>query len=642
MSLGYEVCIHRNGRWEVYSFFDSDQENDAIYQARDISNNYQSVCVLWPSEMRIIYFSSKNKSDKKPSYMDVRSDLKFDQKMEPKAAKIIRTAPKPKPTVIEAVETDPHFTDEDKKNAVYLTVGTALAGLIISATIPALLGNLDSTVQALIFFFCFVGSMLASGIVYQVSEEKARLKNQQQDYEHDASWKLLGLSDEVLQKLKEEKSAEVKKALEDTMPSVTNEINTSPIILRKKEKLQKIQAEQNEKDKETQSQTHKASTNSESQSVSPTGTQQKSTEETPESDEEKSARIEESIKTMPKEFTNSIHNMNASSNANLSLPPELDDFSDQETDAENPLAETSLQEILNEMHDAIKAISYIPEKMELKENHEIAATLYLAGGASYIVNNLNLSTKLLKEKIPLILTRLDVNPNRSTEIINQLGHFIRTPRHAIMFDKGVTDAKLRSENSEASYSYENALEKWIKLNQEDDINSFFSAVLFTDIENFTEQTEKNGEAWMIDVLHANNDIIRKIIKAFSGYEIKHTGDGVLATFSNIHKALHAAITIQRGIEIFCKSMPNRAFNVRIGINAGDIVSIDNDIFGAPVNLASRIMNKIDGGEIAISENVHGITQDSDFTFKDKGKLEMKGLEPQHVYTLNWKEGNQKK
>ena len=631
MSLGYEVCIHRNGRWEVYSFFDADQENDAIYQARDISNNYQSVCVLWPSEMRIVFFSSKNKSDKKPSYMDVRSDLKFASKMEPKASAIIRTTPKvkPKPSPKKELEEtgDPHFTEEDKKSAVYKALSTAIIGLIISAMLPALLGDIDSTLQALLFFICFAGSMLTSGLVYQVSEEKSRLKNQQQDYEHDASWKLLGLSEDVLQKLKEEKSAEVKQALEDTMPSVTEAINASPIIQRKKEKLEKQQAEQTTVNT-TDTQVNENASNNQPNNIAAQAVQA-SIDTTSESYQEKSARIQKAIKARPKEFTNPVNGINLSSNADFSLPPELDDLTTDDPEVQNALAEASLREVLTEMYEAIKDVSYVQEKMELKENHDIAATLYLAGGASFIVKNLNLSTKLLKETIPLILTRLDVNPEKTTTIINQLGHYIRTPRHAIMFDKGVTDAKLRSENPATFYSYEEALKKWIKLNQEDDVNSFFSAVLFTDIENFTEQTQKQGEAWMIDVLHAHNDITRQILKAFSGYEIKHTGDGILATFSNIHKALHAAMTIQRGIEIFCKSMPNRNFKVRIGVNAGDIVSIDNDIFGAPVNLAARIMNKVDGGEIAISENVHGITKESDFTFDDKGEIQMKGLEP-HV------------
>lgn len=627
MNLGYEVCIHKNGRWEVYSFFDADQESDAIYQAQDISNNYQSVCVLWPSEMRIVFFHSKNKADKKPSYMDVRSDLKFASKMEPKTSKVIRTKPKPqpKPDLKKEANTneDPHFTNEDKKNAVYRALATALIGLIISAMVPAFLSGLDNALQALLFFICFAGTMLFSGIVYQASEESFRLKNQQQDFEHDASWKLLGLSDDVLEKLKKEKSAEVKEALNNTMPAVSKEIDDSPIIQRKKERLakEKLEATKNKSDKSVTNNTGN------------TDASNPSTNKTNQDDHQMSARIQESIKVRPKSFTNPAHNQNT----DTSLPPELDDLSSENTEVDNELAKASFNEVLNEMYEAIKLTSYNEETMELKENHDIAATLYLAGGASFMVKNLNLSTKLLQETIPLILTRLNVNPKKTENFIRQLGHYIRTPRHAIMFDKGVTDAKLRSENPAAYYTYEETLNKWVKLNQEEDVNSFFAAVLFTDIENFTEQTQNHGEEWMIDVLHAHNDITRQILSAFSGHEIKHTGDGILATFSNIHKALHAAITIQRGIEIFCKSMPNRKFKVRIGINAGDIVPIDHDIFGAPVNLAARIMNKVKGGEVAISENVYGITKDSDFTYTDKGEMQMKGLEPQHIYTLNWQQ-----
>ena len=208
-----------------------------------------------------------------------------------------------------------------------------------------------------------------------------------------------------------------------------------------------------------------------------------------------------------------------------------------------------------------------------------------------------------------------------------------------MFDRGVTDAKLRSENDACFYGYEEALNKWLELNETSEAHSYFATVLFTDIENFTEQTNVNGESWMVDVLHAHNDIIRQILTPFGGHEIKHTGDGMLVTFSNINKALHAAITIQKGIDIFCKAMPGRAFKMRIGITAGDIVSIDEDVFGSPVNLAARIMNKVEGGEIAISDHIKNIAEEEDFHFEDKGEFNMKGLEPQHIYTLLWSTAN---
>jgi adenylate cyclase len=325
-------------------------------------------------------------------------------------------------------------------------------------------------------------------------------------------------------------------------------------------------------------------------------------------------------------------------NVDFKMPEDLSDINMEDPQLRNALAEASVREVLAEMCDTIKDISYSKDGMELFKNHEIAAILYLAGATSFMVKHLNLPTKLIREMVPLILTRLDVNPEISTAIMGQLGHYIHTPRHVILFDRGVTDAKMRIENTTVIYTYEDVLNQWLTLNEGVEPNGFFTAVLFTDIEDFTAQTQNKGESWMIDVLHAHNDIIRQILNALSGNEIKHTGDGILATFSNVHKALQAAVTIQRGVDIFCKAMPNRSFKIRIGISAGDIISIDNDIFGAPVNLAARIMNQIKGGQIVTTDQVYGMTHESDFNYENQGEVELKGLQPQQIYLLNWQEG----
>ena len=60
MNSGYEVCIFKDNRWEVHSFFDEDQPDDATYQAQDIANNYQAVCVLHPAKMQVVFYKNKN------------------------------------------------------------------------------------------------------------------------------------------------------------------------------------------------------------------------------------------------------------------------------------------------------------------------------------------------------------------------------------------------------------------------------------------------------------------------------------------------------------------------------------------------------------------------------------------------------
>lgn len=641
MSLGYEVCIHRDGRWEIYSFFDAEQENDAVYQARDISNNYQSVCVLWSTEMRVVYFNSKNKSDKKPTYMGVRGDLKLSQKRTIKPftpsrrviKKITPVAPKVK------IPLDPYFTEEDQRQVIYKTLMTGFLGLFITTLAPNFLSeNTDDIFKSMLIFLSFGLSMLTTVFVYQSSKDSARLKNQQKDFDHDASWRELGLSKDVLGKLKEEKSPQMKKAL--TKAIQTNTQNSIPVDT-VQSKAPSTSKKQDSDAKEPKKVDIKTDLEMSHQAIEQDAYKVDETTSSPEL-LENSERIQAAIEAHSQEVEDKTGLLKNSDNSNFKLPKELSNIDIDDTQLTSALAEASVREVLAEMCKKIKEISYIKEKGEMAQKHEVAATLYLAGATSFMVNNLNLPTKLIRETVPLFLTRLDINPEISTIIMGQLSHYIHTSRHAIMFDTGVNDAKMRIETTRSDYTYKNALNDWLKLNEGVDANAFFTAVLFTDIENFTEQTQNKGESWMIDVLHAHNDIIRQSITEQSGHEIKHTGDGILATFNNVHKALQASIAIQRGIDIFCKTMPKRAFKMRIGITAGDIISIDNDIFGSPVNLCARIMNNAEGGEIITTDQVYGITHESDFNYEDKGEVALKGLQAQHIYLLNWQLENSPK
>jgi adenylate cyclase len=78
--------------------------------------------------------------------------------------------------------------------------------------------------------------------------------------------------------------------------------------------------------------------------------------------------------------------------------------------------------------------------------------------------------------------------------------------------------------------------------------------------------------------------------------------------------------------------------VRIGVNAGEPIEEDGDLFGASVILASRIADAADGGAILVSNAVRELTAGKGFKFQDKGTIEAKGFEdPIRVWSVNWRE-----
>ncbi|MCH7616851.1 MAG: adenylate/guanylate cyclase domain-containing protein [Chloroflexi bacterium] len=79
-------------------------------------------------------------------------------------------------------------------------------------------------------------------------------------------------------------------------------------------------------------------------------------------------------------------------------------------------------------------------------------------------------------------------------------------------------------------------------------------------------------------------------------------------------------------------------NVRIGLNAGEPIAEDEDLFGTAVNLAARIAAKAEGGEILVADVVRQLVAGKEFLFNDRGDTEMRGFEdPVRVYEVRWRE-----
>ncbi len=79
-------------------------------------------------------------------------------------------------------------------------------------------------------------------------------------------------------------------------------------------------------------------------------------------------------------------------------------------------------------------------------------------------------------------------------------------------------------------------------------------------------------------------------------------------------------------------------SVRIGLNAGEPIQEDGDLFGATVILASRIAQKADGGEILVSNAVRELSAGKGFSFRDRGDFEPKGFEqPLRIWEVKWRE-----
>jgi len=130
------------------------------------------------------------------------------------------------------------------------------------------------------------------------------------------------------------------------------------------------------------------------------------------------------------------------------------------------------------------------------------------------------------------------------------------------------------------------------------------------------------------------ELVNPKIAEHRGRIVKNTGDGFLAKFPSVVDAVRCAVEIQRGMAERGLDVPEeRRIRFRIGINLGDVIVEDHDIFGDGVNVATRLEALAEPGGICISRVVRDQVRDKlDCAFEDMGEQSVKNIaRPVRVY-----------
>ncbi len=147
-------------------------------------------------------------------------------------------------------------------------------------------------------------------------------------------------------------------------------------------------------------------------------------------------------------------------------------------------------------------------------------------------------------------------------------------------------------------------------------------------------TQRMGDARAQEIVRAHNTIVRREVQSRGGTEIKHTGDGIMATFPSAARAVAAAVAIQEGTRVYSEAHPATAFQVNSGLNAGEPVAEDADVFGTAVQLAARTCAEAHGGKILATNVVRELVYGKGALFDDIGATSLKGYDqPIHLYEV---------
>ncbi len=169
-------------------------------------------------------------------------------------------------------------------------------------------------------------------------------------------------------------------------------------------------------------------------------------------------------------------------------------------------------------------------------------------------------------------------------------------------------------------------------------------VLFTDLVGHTEMMQRLGDERGRDVLREHERITRETLKQHGGAEIKTMGDGFMASFASVTSGLDCAIALQRAFagDLTPGASPSSGggsvkLDVRIGLNAGEPIEEDGDLFGATVILAARVAAQAGAGEILIPEPVRHLLAGKSYVYADRGLTVIKGFEDAvRLFEVRWR------
>jgi len=163
------------------------------------------------------------------------------------------------------------------------------------------------------------------------------------------------------------------------------------------------------------------------------------------------------------------------------------------------------------------------------------------------------------------------------------------------------------------------------------VDSAVRAILFTDLCDSTKQTQELGDEGFMVLLHEHDEIVRSALHKRGGREVKHTGDGIMASFKSVSGAVESGVEIQRSLQRRNQAARDQ-IHLRVGISVGEPVTERGDLFGAAVQLSARLCGSAPADGIAVSSAVRDLCVGKLFDFVAMGALDLKGF-PEPVPTF---------
>ncbi|MFV1851808.1 MAG: adenylate/guanylate cyclase domain-containing protein [Thalassospira sp.] len=345
---------------------------------------------------------------------------------------------------------------------------------------------------------------------------------------------------------------------------------------------------------------------------------------------------------MAKELANDVDGVEESPSSAEHATVEENSTSDDGGDdrPSKPLVETR---DMRDTRDQMKA--FISGSMDaiqrtvptLDAYHKFGVNLYVAGACDACSEKHALDQKDGRNILRDCISALGANKSMADTFCKNVDDYILEPKYKDMYGAGrkSMDAYIKDEKS-ITTSVSRAIADWSEkpaAGPQAGAGKKLHALMFTDIVNSTAKTQELGDHGAQQMVHIHNQIVRTALINNYGKEVKHMGDGIMAVFPSSASSVEAAIEIQKNMATH-NSSQDMKFQIRIGINAGEAIAEENDLFGSVVQLAARVCAQAGGDETLVSENVKNTYSGSRAKFISQGTRQMKGFsDPIEVFQV---------
>ena len=322
-------------------------------------------------------------------------------------------------------------------------------------------------------------------------------------------------------------------------------------------------------------------------------------------------------------------------NAKEDVKEEEEKEKEEEFSNLSPAAEAQKAVLMGFFGEAVRALP--AERRKMDNYNRFGVNLYLAGAAESLGGARNLDAESIAEILASTLGVMGLKPEHAEAFAKRYeDYLLQDARYMEMFQSGrQTMMEYIGGDKESPKKLDAFLHEWNKPKAPEDPEKEV-VVMFTDIVGSTAMTHEKGNLAAQEVVRAHNRVVREALSKTGGHEIKHTGDGIMASFEKVTDSLLSTQQMQMMIELHNQQSPEIPLKVKIGINAGRVVMEEKDLYGVTVQMAARIVDKAKADQIFVSDTVYGMAKGGTWRFVKRGPYYLKGIDgPAYLQELVW-------